>query len=113
MPATAYAGSFHVDHILAIQHGGQTTLENLALACGRCNRSKGPNIAGRDPETDEIVRLFHPRKDRWRDHFEWNGPDLIARTRVGRVTVHVLGINDSIRRDVRAVLRGEESFDWD
>jgi hypothetical protein len=107
----AYAGWFHVGHIVAIQHGGPTAPENLALACGRCNRSKGPNIAGRDRETGEIVQLFHPRRDRWSDHFEWNGPDLIGKTKVGRVTIHVLGIDDPIRRDVRAVLWREGSFD--
>lgn len=78
MPAMAHAGWFHLDHIVAIQHGGLTAPENLALACGRCNRRKGPNIAGRDPETGEIVQLFNPRWDRWIDHFEWNGPDLIG-----------------------------------
>lgn len=75
--------------------------------------AQGPNIAGRDPVTGEIVPLFHPIKDQWRDHFEWNGPDLIGRTTVGRVTIHVLGINDLIRRDVRAALLREGSFDWD
>jgi len=39
-------------------------MENLALACLHCNQHKGPNIAGRNPETGEIVELFHPRQDR-------------------------------------------------
>ena len=54
-----YAGPFHVDHVVSTQHGGETALDNLALARGDCNRRKGPNIAGRDPATGEIVRLFH------------------------------------------------------
>jgi 5-methylcytosine-specific restriction endonuclease McrA len=70
MPAAAYASSLHVDHIIARQHGGETGLENLALACMHCNQRKGPNIAGRNPETGEIIHLFHPRKDAWNDHFE-------------------------------------------
>lgn len=113
LPAAAYAGPFHVDHVVAVQHGGHTTLENLALACARCNRRKGPNIAGRDPETGDIVELFHPRKDRWGDHFQWNVPNLVGITRVGRATIHVLGINDSIRHDVRTALNNEATFDWD
>lgn len=68
------------------------------------------NIAGNDPETHEIVPLFNPRKDRWGDDFEWSGPDLIGITRIGRVTIRVLGINASIRRDVRAALRREAIF---
>ncbi|HXT34440.1 MAG TPA: HNH endonuclease signature motif containing protein [Chloroflexota bacterium] len=35
------------DHILGEQHGGTTALENLAYACLRCNRLKGPHIATR------------------------------------------------------------------
>jgi hypothetical protein len=60
MRSTLYSGFFHVDHVVARQHGGRTDLSNLALACMHCNRHKGPNIAGSDPRTGEIVRLFDP-----------------------------------------------------
>lgn len=107
-------GPFHVDHVLA---SDPTRRSDRAGESGACvwalQSAQGPNIAGRDPVTGEIVPLFHPIKDQWRDHFEWNGPDLIGRTTVGRVTIHVLGINDLIRRDVRAALLREGSFDWD
>jgi hypothetical protein len=33
MPASGYLGSFHADHIIARQHGGESGLDNLALAC--------------------------------------------------------------------------------
>jgi len=113
MPASGYAGSFHVDHIVARQHGGETNAENLALACLHCNRRKGPNIAGRNPETGEIVRLFHPRHERWSDHFEWNGADLSGKTAIGRATIQVLAINDPGFRAVRIALRGEGFGEWD
>ena len=54
---------FPIDHIIARQHGGLTVEENLAVACPSCNVHKGPNIAGLDPGTGELVRLFHPRRD--------------------------------------------------
>ena len=54
---------FHLDHVIARQHGGGTTLENLALACCFCNRFKGPNLTGIDPETRAVTPLFHPRHD--------------------------------------------------
>ena len=54
---------FQVDHVIAEKHQGKTSLENLAYACLHCNAFKGPNIAGRDPVTNEIVRLFDPRRD--------------------------------------------------
>jgi hypothetical protein len=113
MPASAYVSSFHVDHVVARQHGGESSLENLALACMHCNQRKGPNIAGRDPETGEIVPLFHPRRDRWGDHFEWNGPNLIGKSRIGRATIQVLAIDDPSFRAVRVALRDEGIRDWD
>ena len=40
-----------------------------------------------------MVRLFHPRNDRWADHFQWDGPLLRGRSRIGRATIIVLAIN--------------------
>jgi 5-methylcytosine-specific restriction endonuclease McrA len=68
IPDSAYASSFHADHILARQHGGESNLENPALACIHRNQSKGPNIAGRDPETGEVIPLFDSRSNSWVDH---------------------------------------------
>lgn len=78
-----------------------------------CNQRKGPNIAGRNPETGEIIHLFHPREDVWNDHFEWNGPDLIGKTQIGRATIQVLGIDDPSFRAVRVALLDEGIRDWD
>lgn len=33
--------AFETDHVVPISKGGATSLGNLALACRRCNRSKG------------------------------------------------------------------------
>jgi hypothetical protein len=104
LPAAAYPLPFHVDHIVARQHGGQTESANLALACLHCNRHKGPNIAGRDDWTGELVRLFNPRHDRWDQHFEWEGTNLLGKTAIGRVTIQVLAMNDPEFRAVRAAL---------
>jgi 5-methylcytosine-specific restriction endonuclease McrA len=38
--------TFHVEHIIAEQHGGGEELENLCLACPECNFAKGPNLSG-------------------------------------------------------------------
>jgi len=93
-----------VDHIIARQHGGQTTLENLALSCGRCNRHKGPNIAGIDSRTGASTRLFNPRLDIWNEHFQWNGERLNGLTNIGRATIDVLAINHPYRVAARRVL---------
>lgn len=85
--------SFHVEHIIPRQHGGATVAGNLALACPNCNLHKGPNLTGIDPDTSEVCRLFHPRKDVWREHFQSNGVRLIGVTAVGRTTVWLLVMN--------------------
>lgn len=45
---------FHIEHIIALKHGGSDESENLALACDRCNFHKGPNLAGIDPESGQL-----------------------------------------------------------
>jgi hypothetical protein len=98
---------FPVDHIIARQHGGETTLSNLALSCLHCNSHKGPNIAGIDPRTRKLTRLFHPRRHRWDRHFRWQDAVLIGRTAVGRTTIHVLALNDPDIVEVRRALLDE------
>ena len=110
LPSACYLAPFQIDHIIARQHGGKTELENLALACIRCNRFKGPNVAGIDPDSGEIVRLFHPRRDRWVEHFSWAGPELKALTQIGRITIQVLDINDPEVIAVRKALQEEGVF---
>lgn len=94
----------HVEHIVARQHVASDLLENLALACHFCNRKKGPNLAGIDPVTGAITVLFHPRRDRWSDHFQWNGPFIEGRSATGRATVSVLALNDTKRMRLRLQL---------
>ena len=98
---------FQIDHIIARQHGGDDAAENLALSCLACNTHKGPNIAGVDPATGEIVRLFNPRRDKWREHFRWAGPELAGQTQEGRATVVVLAINLPHRAVLRESLMAE------
>ena len=101
---------FQLDHVIAEKHAGETNLDNLAYVCLHCNSFKGPNLSGRDTETGEIVRLFNPRRDRWRDHFQWDGSVLCALTAIGRVTIAVLRVNLSYRVSVRSSLLEEGVF---
>jgi len=84
--------------------------ENLALSCLRCNSHKSPNLSGYDWETGEVVRLFHPRRDDWDEHFAWDGPQLRGRTQIGRVTIDVLTINEPSYVELRASLIIEGLF---
>ena len=94
-PADYSVQSFECEHIIPIASGGATALENLAYACGGCNRAKGRKIDQPDPDSDQVVSLFNPRQDHWRDHFAWN-PDftlMIGLTAIGRATIAALHLN--------------------
>ena len=94
----------HIDHVIALKHQGTSDTDNLALACGVCNRAKGTNVAGIDPDSGELTRLFHPRRDRWEDHFQREGSLILGRTAIGRTTVWVLQMNIEPRVELRSFL---------
>jgi hypothetical protein len=96
---------FHVEHIIPRKHGGLDSEENLALACAECNLRKSSDLAGFDPETQVMTRLFNPRADRWDEHFASDGPRIVGLTAVGRTTVRVLDLNSSIRIRLRMATR--------
>jgi hypothetical protein len=93
-----------IDHIIAEVHGGQTVSGNLALSCYWCNRYKGPNLAGIDPQTKKHTRLFHPRRHSWMFHFCWKQGWLFGKTPIGRTTIRVLKINSPLRVALRQEL---------
>lgn len=87
---------FTVEHIVPTKRGGLDTLESLAWACGGCNGSKGIAIEALDPETGEFAPLFHPRRDRWVEHFAWDAADpllLQGTSPTGRATIERLHMN--------------------
>jgi hypothetical protein len=110
-PARLTRVPFQIDHVVAEKHRGPTILANLALSCFFCNTYKGPNLAGLDPRSGRLTRLFNPRKDRWREHFRWNGPFLEGQTAVGRTTIEVLRINGADALAVRQSVMDEGIFE--
>lgn len=95
---------FHIEHIIAQQHGGTGAQENLALACSWCNAVKGPNLSSIDPDSGELTRLYHPRKDHWAEHFRREGPYILGLTAVGRTTAWLLRFNDTDNLNQRHLL---------
>lgn len=87
-----------IDHIMPRVHNGQTELTNLCLACRKCNEFKGEQIAAIDPLTGETTPLFHPRREQWASHFQWDetGTRLIGLTAVGRATIVALKMNNEV-----------------
>jgi hypothetical protein len=96
---------FHIEHIVAEQHGGKDTLDNLALACPECNFRKGTNLTGIDPDSGQITRLFHPRRDQWNEHFSDVHGAIVGKTITGRTTSWLPGMNTDDRVRLRLLLR--------
>ena len=105
-PAAFSTQPFEVDHIVPRRKNGLTVPENLALSCG-CNSYKGDRTHARDPQTGRMVALFHPRRQRWMRHFDWNEDFtvIIGRTATGRATVVALQLNRPELRNLRQLLR--------
>ena len=92
-----------IDHIIPISLGGPTIEENLWMACSRCNGHKGDRVAARDPASGEMVPLFNPRTQTWKEHFAWTdaGARIAGKTATGRATVVALRLNRSPLVDAR------------
>ncbi len=95
-----------VDHIIPQDAGGETTAENLAQSCQGCNGHKAARTFGLDPITGQRVSLFHPRQQRWEDHFAWSEDylRLTGLTAIGRATVEALQLNRESLVNMRRVL---------
>jgi hypothetical protein len=94
-----YVG-FQIDHIISEKHEGPTEADNLALACLFCNLNKGSDIGSLD-DAGVFTRLFHPRQDRWDEHFRFDGPRIEGITTIGAVTAKLLRLNETHRVEER------------
>lgn len=105
-PELFSTSSFCIEHIVPSSRGGGPETGNLAFACTGCNAHKSDRLTAVDPLTDDDVRLFHPRRDRWQTHFEWseNFLGIIGLTKVGRATVDAIQLNRRNIRNLRRVL---------
>ncbi|MCA9867545.1 MAG: HNH endonuclease [Anaerolineales bacterium] len=97
-------------HIIPIAHEAETSENNLALACARCNLSKGSNLSGIDPISGRIVPLFHPRRQQWKTHFELEGATIVGRTPTGRASVRLLRMNEPERVNERLRLQAIDHY---
>ena len=104
LPQSAIDGVLQIEHIIARQHLGGDGEDNLALACDQCNLHKGPNLSAIDSDSEALVRLFHPRRDRWEDHFTLLGAEIVGQTPIGRSTARLLQMNSRVRLQFRAIL---------
>jgi hypothetical protein len=108
LPQRGHEERFSIDHVLAIKHGGNDDVSNLALACLRCNLHKGTDITSIDPDSGVVTEVFNPRTMNWTDHFETDGVVIRGTSPVGRVTVRLLQMNVAPRIQLRRTLTEEE-----
>jgi HNH endonuclease len=94
--------TFHIDHIVPVVASGKTIAENLALACVSCSLRKGARQTLEDSETGKTVSIFNPRQQVWKEHFTWNGVQVVGLTATGRATVRALDLNRLTMLAIRA-----------
>jgi HNH endonuclease len=94
--------TFHIDHIVPIVANGETTAENLALACVSSSLKKGARQEIEDAQTGIKVLFFNPRKQSWQENFRWDGVQVIGLTPVGRATIAALDLNREMMLSIRA-----------
>jgi hypothetical protein len=99
------------DHILPRSQGGKTERSNLCRACSACNLHKSNRTHAVDPLTSQRVALFHPRQQRWSEHFTWDeeGVRILGVTPTGRATVDALKMNNPVIVRARLLWQG---FGW-
>lgn len=97
---------FSVEHIIPRHRGGKTELNNLALSCQGCNGHKHTKVEGYDAVTGGNAPLYHPRRQKWEDHFTWSEDkaQIVGLTPTGRATVITLKLNRSGLVNLRRVL---------
>jgi hypothetical protein len=93
-----------IDHIISLKHSGPNDATNLAHACIFCNRHKGSDVGSIIWETQEFVRFYNPRRDRWSDHFRLEGAVISPVSAIGEATARILGFNDRDRLVERQIL---------
>jgi hypothetical protein len=102
-PEVIFNLPFEVEHIQPSAHGGLNDETNLALACRACNLAKSDHRDAIDELTQEVVRLFHPREDRWDEHFRVDMETALIHglTPIGRATADRLQMNRLVQLEAR------------
>ena len=83
-------------------------MENLALACPRCNARKWKHVEASESESAQPAPLFNPRLHVWTDHFRWSANDsavIEPISAIGRANLVLLDLNSSQHVTIRALLR--------
>ena len=112
VPRGIFNFPFEVEHIIPVSLRGANDDSNLALACRACNLHKSDHLTGVDETTQCEVPLFHPRQDRWNDHFQVDTETgvISGKTPEGRATVSRLRMNVEMQLEARRLWMRLEIF---
>ena len=111
LPQSCQEATFHIDHVQPRKAGGESTIENLALACVTCSLKKAARTHVADSETGEVVPVFNPRTQAWNDHFSWTIDwHVQGLTPCGRGTAEALGLNRPAVISIRTLLAELDRF---
>jgi hypothetical protein len=95
---------FHINHVIPRSRGGATVEQNLVLQCPWCSLHKSNKLQSVDPQSGELIQLFHPMNDDWSKHFQLGSDGTCVGTSpTGRATVDALQMNETLPRIARAV----------
>jgi hypothetical protein len=94
-----------IEHIFPQSLGGETIEKNLWIACRECNAHKSAKTKAIDNLTEKTVKLFNPRTQKWREHFDFSQDktQIIGKMPCGRATVESLQINNFYQTTARSI----------
>jgi hypothetical protein len=102
-PEVIFNFPFEVEHVIPSSRDGTDDEANLCLACRSCNLFKGDQLTGLGDASACPTRLFHPRLDKWQEHFqmELETGTIQGLTDIGRATITQLQMNSELQRTAR------------
>lgn len=102
-PEAVFNFAFEIEHVVPVTRGGTDDESNWALSCRACNVHKSDRREAIDEQTGSMVALFHPRRDRWTEHFTADvlTGEIRGLTSTGRATAACLKMNTPIQKDAR------------
>lgn len=98
-PEAVFNFPFEVEHIIPASRAGGDDEANLCLACRACNLRKSDRLVALDELSGVEVPLFHPRQQRWDEHFrvDVESGELQGTTPIGRATIASLDLNHPLQ----------------
>lgn len=94
-----------IEHLTPKAASGTSEEENLWLACRECNAHKAAKTKAVDNLTGKTVKLFNPRTQNWKKHFDFTADklEIIGKTPCGRATVESLQMNNFYQTTARSI----------